>query len=76
MPNREDPMSYEVSDDSGGETKFEEEDVKLDESDDDNKCDKNVINRKCVRFSLVDVLKKGQHFPSKTVLKATLEICT
>ena len=31
-------------DDTDGETEFEEEDVKLDESDDDNNCDKDMIN--------------------------------
>ena len=62
-------------DDTDGETEFEEEDVKLDESDDDNNCDKDMINEKCFRFSLVDVVKKSQHFTSKIALKATMEIC-
>ena len=34
-----------------------------------------MINGKYVRFSLVDVLKKGQHFTSKAALQATMEIC-
>ena len=34
-----------------------------------------MINKKSVRFSLVDVVKKGQHFTSKTALQATMKIC-
>nr|VDD08848.1 unnamed protein product [Brassica oleracea] len=71
----EEPKSYEVSDDTDGETEPEEEDVKLDESDDDNKHDKDMINGKSVRFSLVDIVKNGQHFTIKRALKATIEIC-
>ena len=75
-PNREEePMSYEVSDDIDGQTELVEEDVKLDESDDDNKGNKDMIDGKCVRFSLVDVVKKGQHFISKRDLKTTMKIC-
>ncbi|XP_048599674.1 uncharacterized protein LOC125579845 [Brassica napus] len=64
-------MSGEVSDDIDGEAELEEEDAKIDE----NKCEKDMINEKYVRFSLVDVLKKGQHFTSKAALQATMEIC-
>ncbi|KAF2609229.1 hypothetical protein F2Q68_00044555 [Brassica cretica] len=65
-PNKEEePMSFEVS----------EEDVEVDESDDDCKREKDMINGKSIRFSLVDVVKKGQHFTTKTALKATMEIC-
>ena len=65
-PNRqEEPMSFEVS----------EEDVEVDESDDDCNREKDMINGKSVRFSLVDVVKKGQHFTTKNALKATMEIC-
>ncbi|XP_013645439.1 uncharacterized protein LOC106350044 [Brassica napus] len=77
LPNREEVgMSGEVSDDIDGEAELEEEDAKIDESDDENKCEKDMINGKYVRFSLVDVLKKGQHFTSKAALQATMEICT
>ena len=48
-------MSFEVS----------EEDVEVDESDDDCNREKDMINGKSVRFSLVDVVKKGQHFTTK-----------
>ncbi|XP_013624408.1 PREDICTED: uncharacterized protein LOC106330498 [Brassica oleracea var. oleracea] len=76
LPNREEMgMSGEVSDDTDGEAELEEEDAKIDESDDENKCEKDMINGKYVRFSLVDVLKKGQHFTSKAALQATMEIC-
>ncbi|KAF3511164.1 hypothetical protein F2Q69_00006748 [Brassica cretica] len=68
-------MSYEASDDIYSETELEVEDVKLDESDDDNKRDKDTINEKSVRFSLVDVVNKGQHFTCKRALKTTMEIC-
>jgi len=72
LPNREEVgMSGEVSDDIDGEAELEEEDAKIDE----NKCEKDMINEKYVRFSLVDVLKKGQHFTSKAALQATMEIC-
>ena len=50
-------MSFEVS----------EEDVEVDESDDDCNREKDMINGKSVRFSLVDVVKKGQHFTTKTL---------
>ncbi|KAF3557966.1 hypothetical protein F2Q69_00015359 [Brassica cretica] len=75
-PNREEvAMSYEVSGDIDGEIELEEEDAKIDESDDENKCEKDMINGKSVRFSLIDVVNKGQHFTSKTALQATMEIC-
>ncbi|KAF2530922.1 hypothetical protein F2Q70_00029651 [Brassica cretica] len=61
--------------DMDGETKLEEEDVKLEESDDDDNHDKDMFNGKSVRFSMVDVMKKGQHFTSKRALNATMEIC-
>ena len=76
LPNREEVgMSGEVSDDIDGEAELEAEDAKIDESDDESKCEKDMINGKYVRFSLVDVLKKGQHFTSKAALQATMEIC-
>lgn len=75
-PNREEEtMSYEVSHDIDGEIELEEEDIKPYESDDDNKRDKDMINKKSVHFSLVNVVKKGQHFTSKTAPKTTMEIC-
>ncbi|KAF2592407.1 hypothetical protein F2Q70_00042975 [Brassica cretica] len=58
-------MSFEVS----------EEDVEVDESDDDCNREKDMINGKSVHFSLVDVVKKGQHFTTKNALKATMKIC-
>ena len=65
-PNRQkQPMSFEVP----------EEDVEVDESDDDCNREKDMINVKTVRFSLLDVVKKGQHFTTKNALKATMEIC-
>ena len=68
-PNREEVgMSCEVSDDIDGEAELEEEDAKIDESDDENKCEKDMINGKSVHFSLVNVVKKCQHFTSKTIL--------
>ncbi|XP_048629915.1 uncharacterized protein LOC106413961 [Brassica napus] len=76
LPNREEVgMSGEVSDDIDGEAELEEKDAKIDESDDENKCEKDMTNGKSVRFSLVDVVKKGQHFTSKAALQATMEIC-
>ncbi|XP_013674186.2 uncharacterized protein LOC106378628 [Brassica napus] len=75
-PNREEVgMSCEVSDDIDGEAELEAEDAKIDESDDESKCEKDMINGRSVRFSLVDVVKKGQHFTSKTALQTTMEIC-
>ncbi|KAF2582647.1 hypothetical protein F2Q68_00005748 [Brassica cretica] len=62
---QEESMSFEVS----------EEDVEVDESDDDYNREKDMINGKSVRFFLVDVVKKGQHFTTKNALKATMEIC-
>ncbi|XP_048596168.1 uncharacterized protein LOC125607227 [Brassica napus] len=38
-------------------------------------CDKEKTNGNDVRFSLVDFVKEGQHFISKTLLKAAFEIC-
>ncbi|KAF2619913.1 hypothetical protein F2Q68_00038399 [Brassica cretica] len=38
-------------------------------------CDKEKRNVNDVRFSLVDFVKEGQHFISKTLLKAAFEIC-
>nr|VDD25923.1 unnamed protein product [Brassica oleracea] len=61
--------------DIDGEAELEAEDAKIDESDDESKCEKDMINGRSVRFSLVDVVKKGQHFTSKTALQATMEIC-
>ena len=52
-----------------------EEDVEVPDSEDDKKCDKEKINEDGVRFSLVDVVKKGQSCSSKTLLKAEFEIC-
>ena len=52
-----------------------EEDVEVHDSDDDKKCDIEKINESGVRFFLVDVVKKSQHFSSKMLLKATFEIC-
>ena len=73
-PNREEVgMSCEVSDDIDGEAELEAEDAKIDESDDESKCEKDMINGRSVCFSLVDVVKKGQHFTSKTALKKTRE---
>ncbi|XP_018460226.1 uncharacterized protein LOC108831162 [Raphanus sativus] len=71
-PNREEEaMSYELPDAViDYQTKPEE-----DESDDDNEHAIDMITGKYVRFSLVDVVKKDQHFSSKTALKATMEIC-
>ncbi|XP_013594547.1 PREDICTED: uncharacterized protein LOC106302628 [Brassica oleracea var. oleracea] len=75
-PNREEVgMSCEVSDDIDGEAELEAEDAKIDESDDESKCEKDMINGRSVRFSLVDVVKKGQHFTSKIALQAIMEIC-
>ncbi|KAF3489016.1 hypothetical protein F2Q69_00055347 [Brassica cretica] len=49
LPNREEVgMSGEVSDDIDGEAELEEEDAKIDESDDENKCEKDMINGKGV----------------------------
>ncbi|KAG2269165.1 hypothetical protein Bca52824_063720 [Brassica carinata] len=51
FPNREEVgMSGEVSDDIDGEAELEEEYAKIDESDDENKCEKDMINGKYVRF--------------------------
>ncbi|XP_018474808.2 uncharacterized protein LOC108846094 [Raphanus sativus] len=71
-PNREEEaMLYKLPDAAiDYQTKPEE-----DESDDDNEHEIDMITGKYVRFSLVDVVKKGQHFSSKTALKATMEIC-
>jgi len=52
-----------------------EEDIEVPVSEDDKKCDKEKINEDIVRFSLVDDVKKGQSFSSKTLLKAAFEIC-
>ena len=52
-----------------------EEDIEVPVSEDDKKCDKEKINEDGVRFSLVDFVKEGQHFISKTLLKAAFEIC-
>ncbi|KAF3549017.1 hypothetical protein DY000_02001758 [Brassica cretica] len=50
-PNREEVcMLCEVSDDIDGETELEEEDAKIDESDDENKCEKDMVNGKSVLF--------------------------
>ncbi|KAF3533656.1 hypothetical protein DY000_02037997 [Brassica cretica] len=38
-------------------------------------CDKEKSKGNGVRFSLVDFVKEGQHFISKTLLKAAFEIC-
>ncbi|XP_013688880.2 uncharacterized protein LOC106392617 [Brassica napus] len=70
-PNREEALME--SDDSSDMDS--EQDVEVPDSEDDKKCDKEKINEDGVRFSLVDVVKKGQSFTSKTLLKAAFEIC-
>ncbi|KAF3564241.1 hypothetical protein DY000_02013754 [Brassica cretica] len=78
-PNREEePMEPDDSSDMESDDAADmdsEEDVEVPDSEDDKKCDKEKINEDSVRFSLVDVVKKGQFFSSKTLLKATFEIC-
>ncbi|KAF2598675.1 hypothetical protein F2Q68_00011405 [Brassica cretica] len=47
-PNREEVgMSCEVSDDIDGEAELEAKDAKIDESDDESKCEKDMINGSC-----------------------------
>ncbi|WZZ26352.1 hypothetical protein YC2023_009753 [Brassica napus] len=78
-PNREEePMESDDSSDMESDDAADmdsEEDVEVPDSEDDKKCDKEKINEDSVRFSLVDVVKKGQSFSSKTLLKAAFEIC-
>ena len=78
-PNREEaPMESDDSSDMESDDAADmdsEEDVEVPDSEDDKKCDKEKINEDGVRFSLVDVVKKGQSFSSKTLLKAAFEIC-
>ncbi|KAF3555606.1 hypothetical protein F2Q69_00011388 [Brassica cretica] len=78
-PNREEePMESDDSSDMESDDAADmdsEEDVEVPDSEDDKKCDKEKINEDSVRFSLMDVVKKGQSFSSKTLLKAAFEIC-
>ena len=78
-PNREEaPMESDNTSDMESDDAADmdsEEDVEVPDSEDDKKCDKEKINEDGVRVSLVDVVKKGQSFSSKTLLKATFEIC-
>ncbi|XP_048611954.1 uncharacterized protein LOC125586173 [Brassica napus] len=78
-PNKEEaPMESDDSSDMESDDAADmdsEEDVEVPDSEDDKKCDKEKINEDGVCFSLVDVVKKGQSFSSKTLLKAAFEIC-
>jgi len=65
----------ENSDVNSGETNFDEQDIERDESDDEKMCDIKGSKGHNVRFALLDIVKKGQHFSSKMLLKATFEIC-
>ena len=65
----------ENSDVNSGETNFDEQDIEWDESDDEKMCDIKGSKGHNVRFALLDIVKKGQHFSSKMLLKATFEIC-
>ncbi|KAF3507682.1 hypothetical protein F2Q69_00008641 [Brassica cretica] len=65
----------ENSDVNSGETNFDEQDIERDESDDEKMCDIKGRKGHNVRFALLDIVKKGQHFSSKILLKATFEIC-
>ncbi|XP_018443590.1 uncharacterized protein LOC108815508 [Raphanus sativus] len=70
-PNRE-SVSMESDDSADMES---EEDVEVHDSDDDKRCKKEKSNENSLRFALVDVVKKGQHFSSKMLLKAAFELC-
>ncbi|XP_013589150.1 PREDICTED: uncharacterized protein LOC106297461 [Brassica oleracea var. oleracea] len=65
----------ENSDVNSGETNFDEQDIERDESDDEKMSDIKGSKGDNVRFALLDIVKKGQHFSSKMLLKATFEIC-
>lgn len=52
----------ENSDVNSGETNFDEQDIERDESDDEKMCDIKGSKGHNVRFALLDIVKKGQHF--------------